>query len=156
MSQQGCCSSDLLYIFSLKANNVQEEINFSKLKKKKKRQNAKLTGKCRVSSLFHFKNHNHNLCYIHLQTTLALSWETLYNDFTHSKKDHQPHLFVPGQISHGPNRDHPPPFPFPSYPPLTQGSCCILNRTITEIGYLDFSRQSGHILNMEYTGLFVI
>lgn len=167
MSQQCCCSNALLYIFSLKVNNVQEEINFIKLKKNDRKSNP--TPKGRASSLFHFKKQNHRLCYIHpAKNPCTFMLWALWRHYTTTfisillipKQRYQPFLFLalPGQTTDGPKWDHPLPFPCTSLtlPCCTQGSCCTLNSTITEAGYLVFYRQNGYILYMAHTSLFVI
>lgn len=103
-----------------------------------------------------------------LQTTLALSCDEHCGDLikllffpfyrVQKKITNLFFLILPGPTAYGPKWDHPPPFPctFLTLPCCTQGSCCILSSMITEVHYLDFYRQNGYVLYMEYTSLFVI
>lgn len=76
--------------------------------KKKKDRKSNPTPKGRASSLFHFKNHNHCLCYIHpANNPCTFMWWALWRPYKITflsflpspKKDHQPLL------SHSPRPD---------------------------------------------------
>lgn len=135
MSQQCCCSNVLLYIFSLKASNVQEEINFSKLRKQDRKPNPQVnvaflccfTSKTiiTVSAIFT------------LQTTLAVSWDehcggiiqVFFLPF-YSFKERSPTTslsprpdFSWTQLGSSISLS----FPFLPFPSSAQGSCFILN-----------------------------
>lgn len=167
VSQQCCCSDTLLYIFSLKANNVQEEINFIKCKKKKTESQTPHL-KAELLHCFTSKTIITVSATFTLQTTLALSCDEHCGDLikllffpfyrVQKKITNLFFLILPGPTAYGPKWDHPPPFPctFLTLPCCTQGSCCILSSMITEVRYLDFYRQNGYVLYMEYTSLFVI
>lgn len=100
-----------------------------------------------------------------LQTTLALSCHEHYGNIIqqllfpfYSFQNKITNLFSFWLSQARPKWDHSLPFPCTSLtlPCCTQGSCCILNSTITETGYLVFYRQNGYILYMVHTSLFVI
>lgn len=108
-----------------------------------KKQTESQTPQLKVELLqFHFKNHNHcvlnSLCNKPLHFLVMSTVETLYNfyfHFTHSKKrSPTSFLFSQARLFMDPNGTiH---LTSLTRPCCTQGSCCVLNSMITEVGYL--------------------